>query len=570
MLTPMPYYSLGSILLKSGLITETQLNSALQQQRSEPFGWRLLGEILVESRLITHRDLNEALKRQAQLLEIEFFGIRIHPATRSWSKRGLDLMGAIAGLGVMGLLLPFVATAIWLESPGPLFVAQVRVGLRGKQFRLWRFRTTTPNAERQRLRIASEKNNKFFNPQDEPEVTRVGRILRGLYLDEIPQFWNVLMGEMSLVGTRPPTLDEVKAYDYSDWQRLSIKPGITGVWQVSHQKYLMDFDRVVELDLSYIKHWTPSSDLKLLSSTALHVLGGPRIDRSEALRQAAELHHVDILNVPIDNLTIRELLEQLKSGVVLTPNVDHLMKLQRDEDFYQTYALADYRVCDSQILFYASRFLGTPLKEKISGSDFFPIFCDFHRENDDITIFLLGGAEGVAARAMERINQKTGRRIIIQAHSPSFGFEKNEEECQQLVEMINRSGATVLAVGVGAPKQEKWICKYRDQLTPQIFLAVGATIDFEAGTIQRAPKWISKIGMEWLFRIACDPKRLWKRYIMDDLPFFGLLLQQRLGWYDPPVFKTTISVGRSRPFTLPPAPSPSATIAPISPRKIKA
>lgn len=257
------------------------------------------------------------------------------------------------------------------------------------------------------------------------------------------------------------------------------------------------------------------------------------------MRFAAESKKVGILNIPIDNLSIKELLEQLKSGVLLTPNVDHLMKLQRDAEFYRTYTLADYRVCDSQVLMFASRFLGTPLKEKISGSDFFPIFCDYHRSNEDITIFLMGGMTGVADQARTRINRKIGREIIIGSHSPSFGFEKNESECLEIVELINQSQATVLAVGVGAPKQEKWIYKYKDKLTHvKIFMAVGATIDFEAGVIKRAPKWMSHLGIEWLFRIIADPKRLWRRYLIDDLPFFWLLLKQKLGVYTSP-FETS-------------------------------
>lgn len=360
---------------------------------------------------------------------------------------------------------------------------------------------------------------------------------------------------MSLVGTRPPTLDEVQFYTDSEWRRLAIKPGITGPWQVRSQKHALNFDSAVEMDLSYINGWKSSVDLQILSDAARHMLGGA--GRAQRLQPTASPDTVTILNVPIDNLSIQELLERLDSGVVLTPNVDHLMKLQWDEEFHDTYAQADYLVCDSQVLFYASRFLGTPLKEKISGSDLFPIFCDYHRDHPEITIFLLGGAAGVAAQAMERINQKIGRNIIIAAHSPSFGFEKNEQECQDIIEMVNRSGATVLAVGVGAPKQEKWICKYQHQLTtPKIFMAVGATIDFEAGTIQRAPKWVSQIGMEWLFRIACDPKRLWKRYIMDDLPFFGLLLKQRFGLYTPPAFHQSLAKRRSRPVTPPPLPQP--------------
>jgi N-acetylglucosaminyldiphosphoundecaprenol N-acetyl-beta-D-mannosaminyltransferase len=277
-------------------------------------------------------------------------------------------------------------------------------------------------------------------------------------------------------------------------------------------------------------------NLQTFSSALLQVFQGQKRYRYKAVRSTLNNSQVNILNVPFDNLSIVELLERLDHGVVFTPNVDHLMKLQRDPEFLQTYLDADFRVCDSQILMYAAYFLGTPLKEKISGSDLFPLFCRFHRNNEATKIFLLGGAEGIAERAQRRINTKVGRNIIIGAHSPSFGFEADEQECLDIIDMVNRSQATVLAVGVGAPKQEKWIHKYRHRFTHvKIFLAIGATIDFEAGAIPRAPKWMSKAGLEWLFRIYSDPKRLWKRYVLEDLPFFWLLLSQRFGWYQSPM-----------------------------------
>lgn len=238
---------------------------------------------------------------------------------------------------------------------------------------------------------------------------------------------------------------------------------------------------------------------------------------------------VEILNVAIDNISAHDFLQQLQRGVVFTPNVDHLMKLQKDPDFVEAYNQADFRVCDSQVLLMASKFLGRPIKAKISGSDLFPMFCDHHRDNDNIKIFILGGAEGVAAEAQRRINARIGREIVVQAHSPSFGFEKNEAECQRILEMIRQSSANVLVVGVGAPKQEKWIAKYRDQLpSVDIFLAVGASIDFEAGNKPRAPELVSKLGLEWLYRLASEPKRLWKRYLVDDLPFLWLIVKERL------------------------------------------
>ncbi|HAT12532.1 MAG TPA: glycosyltransferase [Microcoleaceae bacterium UBA9251] len=246
---------------------------------------------------------------------------------------------------------------------------------------------------------------------------------------------------------------------------------------------------------------------------------------------------VNLLNVSIDNLSITELLERLdcEGGLVFTPNVDHLIKLQYDREFYEAYKTSNYRVCDSQILIYASHFLGTPIKEKISGSDLFPAFYTYHKNNESIKIFLLGAAVGVASKAKEQINQKIGREIVIQAYSPSFGFEKNEEECDKIVELINQSGATVLAIGVGSPKQEKWLVKYRNKLTNiKILLGIGATIDFEAGCKARAPKWMSKVGIEWVYRLLREPRRLWKRYLIEGLPFFRLIVEQKLGSYKMP------------------------------------
>jgi N-acetylglucosaminyldiphosphoundecaprenol N-acetyl-beta-D-mannosaminyltransferase len=248
-----------------------------------------------------------------------------------------------------------------------------------------------------------------------------------------------------------------------------------------------------------------------------------------------EIKKVKLLNIFIDNLSMEEFLYKLQRGVVFTPNVDHLIKLQTNKEFFYAYNQADYKICDSQILIYFAKFLGTPIKEKISGSDFFPAFCKHHQNNPAVTIFLLGSAEGVAQRAREEINRKLNRNIIIASHSPSYGFEKNEKECLEIIEMINGSMATVLAIGVGAPKQELWITKYK-HLMPniKIFLAVGATIDFEANHKPRAPKWMSQTGLEWLYRLVCEPRRLWKRYLIDDIPCFWLILKQKFNIYKSP------------------------------------
>ena len=247
---------------------------------------------------------------------------------------------------------------------------------------------------------------------------------------------------------------------------------------------------------------------------------------------------VKVLNIDILNITRQQLLENLHEGVLITPNLDHLIKLQKDKEFYDCYKKAGWVVCDSNILRLFSKLLKKPFVEAIPGSSFFTSYYMYHKDDADCKIFLLGAKEGVAAKAMERINAKVGRQIVVGAYSPSFGFEKNEEECKEIVNIINKSGANVVLVGVGAPKQEKWIMKWK-QLMPgvKVWMALGATIDFEAGNVKRAPKIYQKLAMEWLYRFTREPKRLFHRYFVDDMKFFWYFGKQLLGIYKDPFAK---------------------------------
>ena len=244
---------------------------------------------------------------------------------------------------------------------------------------------------------------------------------------------------------------------------------------------------------------------------------------------------IKILNIDVLAITQAELLERLKKGVLITPNLDHLIKLQKDRDFYECYQQTEWVVCDSRVLYFLSKLLKKSFPEAIPGSSFFTAFYEYHKEDPNCKIFLLGAREGISKKAMERINEKVGRPIIVGAHSPSFGFEKNERECEELVQIVNDSGANVVLVGVGAPKQEKWIMKWKSKMpNVDIWMALGATIDFEAGTLKRAPRFYQKIGMEWLYRFLKEPKRLFKRYFVDDMKFFSYYSKQLMGIYKNP------------------------------------
>ena len=202
-------------------------------------------------------------------LPILTFHTKSLDAQQLFLKRILDVIGAVVGLLVTAVLLPFVALAIKLDSRGPIFFGQDRIGLNGRIFKCWKFRSMHVDAEERKKELLdrNEMNGAIFKIVDDPRITRVGRFLRKSSLDEFPQFWNVFKGEMSLVGTRPPTPDEVASYENWHRRRISIKPGITGLWQVSGRNLISDFDEIVRLDIRYIEQWNLLLDIRILWRT---------------------------------------------------------------------------------------------------------------------------------------------------------------------------------------------------------------------------------------------------------------------------------------------------------------
>lgn len=247
------------------------------------------------------------------------------------------------------------------------------------------------------------------------------------------------------------------------------------------------------------------------------------------------MERIRILNTELVAATQERLLEELRQGVVVTPNIDHLVKLQSDRELYELYRQTEWVICDSRLLYLFTKLLPESLPQAIPGSSFFPAFYAFHKDDPDCRIFLLGGLGDVAQRAMDNINRRVGRQIVVGAYSPSYGFEANEEENDSIVSMVNASGATVVPVCVGCPKQEKWIYAHK-HLMPgvRIWMALGATIDFEAGNVKRAPAVWQKLCLEWFYRFCREPRRLFRRYFVDDMKFFWYFGRQVLGLYNNP------------------------------------
>ncbi|MBD2663443.1 sugar transferase [Richelia sinica] len=195
-----------------------------------------------------------------------------HPSVQSKFKRICDIAGSLVGLTILGILFVPIAIAIKLDDPGPIFFTQERYGLLGRPFQIRKFRTMVTNAEKLKHLVANEADGFIFKNKNDFRVTRIGRFLRSTSLDELPQFWNVLLGEMSLVGTRPPTADEVIKYNQFHWQRLRVKPGLTGEWQANGRSHIQEFEQVVNLDLQYQHKWHPLYDLWLIVKTIYVIL----------------------------------------------------------------------------------------------------------------------------------------------------------------------------------------------------------------------------------------------------------------------------------------------------------
>lgn len=237
---------------------------------------------------------------------------------------------------------------------------------------------------------------------------------------------------------------------------------------------------------------------------------------------------IKFLNTHIDNLTLKEALREArrlvledKNSYVVTPNVDHIVKIEHDRLFREIYEEADLVLTDGMPLIWMSRWLGTPIREKISGSDFFPEVCRMAAK-EGFSVFLLGAAEGVAEKATVNLKKKYQNLKIAGVYSPSYGFENDMEEITYIISKINKAKPDILCIGLGTPKQEKFYYRCREQLKVPLTLHIGASIDFEAGLKKRAPEWISYMGLEWLYRLSQEPNRLYRRYLLEDVEIFSI------------------------------------------------
>jgi len=244
-----------------------------------------------------------------------------------------------------------------------------------------------------------------------------------------------------------------------------------------------------------------------------------------------------LFGIEIDALPMQDAVQRLRQWIdgdgltcrlVVTPNVDHMVLLRENQDFLTAYLDADLILADGHPIVWASRLLGRPLPERVPGSELVPELFASYTQGEQLRVFLLGAAEGVAARAADNIHRCWTNVAIVGVYSPPIGFEKSQLETEEILGRITLCQPDVLVVGLGAPKQEIWVHRNRHQIAAKVALCVGATIDFLAGEKKRAPVWMQKSGIEWLHRLLSEPKRLALRYAKDAWMFPQIVGRQAI------------------------------------------
>ena len=255
-----------------------------------------------------------------------------------------------------------------------------------------------------------------------------------------------------------------------------------------------------------------------------------RVARSPAERGR---ERVRIGQLEIDPVTFAEALDRIgdlvdrqAGGAVFTPNVDHIVKAEGDADFCSAYSRADLCLADGMPLMWASRLLGSPLPEKVSGSDLMLPLMRLASERR-WRVYLLGGAPGVAEEAREKLTRELGV-TIVGTDSPLVGRDGTGDRSEQTLDAVRAASPDLVLVAFGAPKQELWIDRFSDQLGGAVTIGVGGSLDFIVGRIRRAPAWMSRAGLEWLFRLLQEPRRMWRRYLVEDPAFIAIVARTRL------------------------------------------
>ncbi|MCY2954568.1 MAG: WecB/TagA/CpsF family glycosyltransferase [Planctomycetota bacterium] len=471
------------------------------------------------------------------------------------------------------LLLPLLAVLYPLvrcSSRGPFLFSQLRRGYRGKPFLIYKIRT---------MHLKGEKPTVQSVLHNHPDTTRVGRVLRELKIDELLQLWNVVRGDMALVGPRPiPTdLDDFLLERIPNFKlRNNVLPGLTSVAQLaarsnthSVESILEDWKNRHELDLLGMHNKSFTYDLYVLGKTVLYMLRQmlqflllvPRHDARPA-EFAGTRRATLVLGTPIVNASYEQIIQQIKEwteqrsrhyiGVVAVHNIvlakwrpSHRRALQQ----------ASINTPDGMPIVWAQRLLGHRGASRVAGCSLMPMVLE-HAETQAWRVAFYGGAPDRLRQLVANMSQRFPRLNIVDAISPPFRH-LNAQEDQEMVDRLNARRPDIVFVGLGCPKQERWMLEHIDRV-PAVMIGVGAAFDLHAGAVPPTPQFLQKAGLEWLFRLCCQPRRLFIRYATTNPTYVAMILWQlfkrfvlrrdyqvALNWPQTPTGKIQVQVFRN-------------------------
>ncbi len=359
------------------------------------------------------------------------------------------------------------------------------------------------------LLLLNEAHEGLFKIADDTRITRVGHWLRATHLDELLQLFSVRRGEMSFVGPRPLVAEEDIEIAGGDRIRLSLAPGITGQWQACEPT-------------------TPRAEgnLMLFSRDATIEKRPPGENQGTGpLETSCGEPASEIMGLgvhPLDEAgTVESVFAAIAArsgGWLVTPNLDILRQIRASAEVRDLVADASLVVADGMPLVWAAALAGRPLPARVPGSTLiYALSEEASRRN--ASVFLLGGAAGAAEGAADVLSLRFPGLQVAGTYCPPFGFENDENEIDRIAEMVVRAEPDLVFVGLGFPKQERLVSTLRRVAPRTYFLGVGVTFSFVSGEVSRAPRWLQRLGLEWVHRLVQEPRRLFKRYVVDDVPF---------------------------------------------------
>jgi len=344
-----------------------------------------------------------------------------------------------------------------------------------------------------------------------------GQLMGRLHLQRLAALWNVIRGDMSVVGPRACRPEELDLRQWAARKRSNVRPGMVSPWWL-RQRANIDFGSELDVDLEYVDGQSVRGDLGIAVRALPAVLYGSG--------SGTWPHQVDVLGVPIRNLTMEEALDYILLGAdsavprqLSFVNTDCVNKAQADPAYAACLRACDVVLADGIGIRIAGKMLRREIRQNVNGTDLFPLLCR-RLQDSDAGLFLLGAQPGIGELVRDWVECNYPGAKVKGMHHGYF----TPEEQPAVLEQIRQSGARILLVAFGSPRQDLWIAEHKDNLGAGIAMGVGGLFDFYSGRIPRAPQWLRELSLEWTYRLCQEPSRMWKRYLLGNLVFLARVL----------------------------------------------